>query len=97
MHNKDIVHRDIKPENFLVGTGKRANVIYIVDYGLAKRFKDSSTEIHIKYQKNSKIVGTVRYSSINSHLGRELSRRDDLESLAYILIYFLKGKLPWMN
>jgi serine/threonine protein kinase len=49
MHNKDIVHRDIKPENFLVGTGKRANVLYIVDYGLAKRFKDSSTEIHIKY------------------------------------------------
>ena len=95
MHNRDLVHRDIKPENFLVGTGKRANMIYIVDYGLAKKFMDKKTKQHISFSINKQTVGTVRYSSVSSHLQRELSRRDDLESLAYIFIYFLKGRLPW--
>jgi len=97
LHENDIVHRDIKPENFLVGRGKRANMLYIVDYGLSKRFADKKTKQHILFKSNTGIVGTVRYSSINSHLGRELSRKDDLECMAYILIYFLKGRLPWQN
>ena len=97
MHNKDLIHRDIKPENFCVGTGKRANMVYIVDYGLARKFYDKKTKQHIQFSLNKQTVGTVRYSSVSSHLQRELSRRDDLESLAYIFIYFLKGVLPWQD
>lgn len=97
LHNKDIIHRDIKPENFLIGKGKNQNVIYLADFGLSKFYRDSISHIHIPYREGRPLVGTARYVSLNIHFGIEASRRDDLESLAYLLIYFAKGRLPWQG
>ena len=97
IHSRHIIHRDIKPENFLLGRGKKNNIIYICDFGLSKRFRDKKTGMHIPYKDGKKFTGTATYASIYTHLGSEQSRRDDLESLAYTLIYLSKGKLPWKN
>jgi serine/threonine protein kinase len=94
MHNSSIIHRDLKPDNFLVD---KDNSIYICDFGLSKPFRDLKTHTHILYKENKSLTGTPRYASINNHLGIQQSRRDDLESLIYILIYFYNGKLPWQG
>ena len=95
LHSRHIIHRDIKPENFLIGKGRKKPIVYICDLGLAKRFRDKKTGIHIPYKNGNHFIGTACYASIYTHLGIEQSRRDDLESLAYCLIYFCKGNLPW--
>lgn len=94
VHGKGVIHRDIKPENFLIGF--RSNDVYICDFGLCKFYKKKNNT-HIPLVTNKKLVGTIRYTSINSHMGYELSRRDDLEAIGYMLIYFAKGKLPWQG
>ena len=97
VHSKNFIHRDVKPDNFLMGCGARSSQVYIIDFGLAKKYRDARTHAHIPYRENKSLTGTARYVSINTHLGIEQSRRDDLESVAYVMIYFIKGSLPWQG
>lgn len=97
VHDNHYVHRDIKPENFMIGKYSNEHLIYLIDFGLAKRYRDEHTKIHLTYKENKTMTGTARYASRNAHKGIEQSRRDDLESIAYVLIYFFKGSLPWQG
>lgn len=97
IHSKGILHRDIKPKNIVMGNHPEVNTVYLIDFGTGKKFRDDETGQHKGYREDKRIVGCARYSSINSHLGIENSRRDDLESLGYLLIYFIRGSLPWQG
>ena len=90
VHSKGILHRDIKPSNFVMGRPPRAGQVYLVDFGVA-------TKHSMEYKEDLPFVGTMRYASINVHLGVRSSWRDDMESLGYVLVYYLAGRLPWQN
>lgn len=96
-HSRNFIHRDIKPENFTVGLDARYDEVHMIDFGLAKKYRDSKCNKHIPYREGKKLIGTPRYASINNHLGAEQSRRDDLESVGYVLVYLSLGKLPWQG
>ncbi|CAK5094115.1 unnamed protein product [Meloidogyne enterolobii] len=102
LHQRGFIHRDIKPENFLMGLppGKEST-LYLIDFGLARRYRfregENRTLTHIPFRRGRSFIGTAKYASLNSHKNIELSRRDDLESLAYVLIELVNGHLPWKN
>ena len=95
-HSKNFIHRDIKPENFIMGALENNKTVYLIDFGLAKRYKNKNG-LHIPYRDGKSLTGTLRYASCNTHLGIEQSRRDDIESIGYVLLYFFKKDLPWMG
>ena len=97
VHSKGYIHRDIKPDNFAIGTGKKSQTVFLIDFGLSRRYIDPKTGQHIAYHEGRDLTGTARYSSIPTHFGIEQSRRDDIESLCYVLIFMLKGRLPWQG
>lgn len=96
IHSFGYIHRDLKPDNFVVGYDNPDD-LYCIDFGLAKQYVNPETNKHIPFNKSKRFVGTVRYASIGAHEGLELSRRDDLESIGYILVYLYKRKLPWQQ
>ena len=97
-HSKGFVHRDIKAENFMMGAGKNKSVLYLIDFGLAGKYRNiDDVNDHYPLTKNHEFMGTAKFQSINAHKGYSLSRRDDMEAIGYLLVYLMKGTLPWME
>ena len=97
IHNCNIIHRDIKPANIAIGREERSKFIYLLDFGLSKQYISSKTKKHFPFVQNNKFVGNARYSSINALNGGTQSRRDDLESIGYVILFLLLGRLPWQG
>ena len=97
VHSKYYIHRDIKPDNFMLGRGENEKKLYIIDFGLAKKYYSISKSQHIKFVTGKHLTGTARYCGRNAHRGYEQGRRDDIESIGYVLMYFLLGVLPWQG
>jgi serine/threonine protein kinase len=100
LHARGWVHGDVKPENFLLGAPGTATAdrLFLVDFGLAQRWRDAKSGAHARYdQRPDDFRGTIRYASVHAHMGRTPARRDDLESLAYTLLFLLAGRLPWQG
>lgn len=95
MHTKNYVHRDLKPDNMMMGLGANSNTLHLIDFGLTKSIIDPKTKKHIPLLTGKNLIGTCRYVSLNGHYGFELSRRDDLLTLGFVMISFFKGRLPW--
>ena len=97
IHKKSFLHRDVKPDNFIMGIGPNSKFLYMCDFGFCKTYRDPYTLAHHPMKKGGGITGTATFASIHTLDGYTLSRRDDLESLGYVIIYLAKGTLPWAN
>lgn len=97
IHSKNFIYRDVKPHNFMTGLDPADYTIYAIDFGLTQLYRHPESHRHIPYKTQRMFAGTIRYTSINTHRGIQQSRRDDMESLGYVLLYFLRGRLPWQG
>lgn len=97
VHSQNMIHRDVKPDNFLMGPGQECKELFLIDFGLAKKYKDNRTGQHIPYRYGKSFTGTPTFASISAHLGLEQCRRDDMESLGFVLMYFIRASLPWQG
>ena len=95
IHERNYIHRDIKPANIMIGRKSKSNMLYLIDFGLSKKYRDPIIKQHTLYREKRQLIGNFEYSSLNAHLGIEQSRRDDIESAFYLMLKFYKGKLPW--
>jgi len=97
IHQKHYIHQDIKPDNFVMGNNNKKKNLFILDFGLSKKYRSSSTLKHYPLTQKKNLTGTARYASVNALNGFTQSRRDDLEAIGYVLMYFLIGRLPWQG
>jgi casein kinase 1 len=97
IHNKNFIHRNLSPDNILIGRKNNKSFLYLIDFIFAKRYYNPKTGEHIPFKEGKTMLGNARFASINTHLGIEQSRRDDIEALGYMMVYLMKGFLPWQG